>query len=251
MKKLGRKQRSSRLRNALARSATVAGALALGVLLGAAAREEPPKVDAISALNEGNRLYRSGRLAEAVEAYRKGYSPAAPNPTLLYNLGTALHHLDRLPEAILWYRRAQPASDDPWLEENLWLARRTLGSQVLPAAGAMGWLERHGNALRWGGTIAAWLGLIAMIALPRLPLWTFVPVAVVAIVLYGAAVFGDRWGPHAAVLLEDCPTTGGSIPSGTEVWVRRTDREQWEIATGGPAVVACSEDSLALVFPDA
>ena len=114
--------------------------LALAVVTAAGAAQDAPdsstgesaafaQPDSRAALNEGNRRFRDGQIEAAVEAYLRGYSPAAPHPTLLYNLGTALHHLDRLPEAILWYRRAAE-SDDLWLKDNLLLARRSLGSQI-------------------------------------------------------------------------------------------------------------------------
>src|SRR5262245_59538298 len=89
------------------------------LLLGMAAPHPPS--DAAAALREGNRRFHAGDLEEAMEAYAAGYDGA--DPLLAYNLGTTAHHLDRLPEALLWYRRAI-ASDsggagNPWLRDNL------------------------------------------------------------------------------------------------------------------------------------
>lgn len=47
----------------------------------------------------GNRLYREGRYAEAVEAYRAALEDGNDTPALHYNLGTALLNLDRYDEA--------------------------------------------------------------------------------------------------------------------------------------------------------
>lgn len=47
----------------------------------------------------GNRLYREGRLEEAVAAYQEALAAGDESPELLYNLGTALLGLGRLEEA--------------------------------------------------------------------------------------------------------------------------------------------------------
>ena len=85
--------------------------LAAGLLATAAFDSAASPQDPQAALREGNRLFRDGQIEAAVTVYLEGYVPPAPHPTLLYNLGTALHHLDRLPEAVLWYRRAAAAGD--------------------------------------------------------------------------------------------------------------------------------------------
>lgn len=233
------------------RTAAQLGAAAAGfvILVGmsvAFASGDGTAVDSQAALNEGNRLFRDGRLEEAVTAYRAGYSPDAPHPTLLYNLGTALHHLDRLPEAILWYRRAA-GSDDPWLEENLWLARRSLGSQVLPAGGTIGWLGRHTGALRLVAIALAWLTLLLVLASPRMPSWALIAVSLSTFALYGGAVAIDRWGPRPAVILGDCFTAAGDLPAGTEAWVRRR-AGGWMIS--GSEKVVCPQEAVELVFPE-
>src|SRR5690606_27412426 len=47
----------------------------------------------------GNRLYREGRYAEAVEAYEEALRDGDDSPVLRYNLGTALLRLGRRSEA--------------------------------------------------------------------------------------------------------------------------------------------------------
>jgi Ca-activated chloride channel homolog len=50
-------------------------------------------------LERGNRLYRAGQYAEAVEAYRSALGTRADGPVLRYNLGTALLQLGNFAEA--------------------------------------------------------------------------------------------------------------------------------------------------------
>lgn len=214
-------------------------------LTGLAEDTEPAANDPLAALNEGNRLFRNGEIEAAVEAYRAGYSPGAPQPTLAYNLGAALHHLDRLPEAILWYRRAGD-SDDPWLAENLWLARRSLGTQVLPPGGLTGLLAPRADVLRWLAVLCAWGAAAAVVARRKLPLWVAAAAFAACVALYGAAGALERWGPRPAVLLETCHTTAGELPAGTEVWVRRQDDGGFKVAT---AEAVCPAAAVALVDP--
>ena len=215
--------------------------LVIGTLAYPAAAQNPPHEapldapstddgradDPISALTEGNRMFRDGLIEEAAAAYRRGFDPEAPHPTLVYNLGTALHHLDRLPEAILWYRRGV-GSDDPWLDENLWLARRTLGSQTLPATGITSLISRQAKWLRIAAVALAWVafGLLVIGAPRRIPALTLF---FVAGLLYATAAGSTRLGPEAAVLLEDCTTSAGDLPAGTEVWVKRQPDGDWRI----------------------
>ena len=225
-----------------------------------------------TALYEGNRLFRDGQIEAAVAAYLEGYSPRAPHPTLFYNLGTALHHLDRLPEAILWYRRAARAGDpsglgrrlgegpsrtpgatpglwragDPWLAENLWLARRSLGSQVLRPAGLPGRLDGTTGSARIVAIAIAWITLLLVVARAEVPAWTVAAAAALAISIYGGAAALDRWGPQPAVLLQDCPTATGELPAGTEVWVR-PGAGDWRISGSGNRT--CPAGAVELIRP--
>lgn len=233
--------------NAARRAVLCLAALALGAATLVAARGQLADTDPLTSLAEGNRLFRNGEVEAAIDAYTSGYSPAAPHPTLLYNLATALHHVDRLPEAILWYRRGADA-EDPWLEENLWLARRSLGSQVMQPGGSLGWLTRHADHLRLAAIVLGWLSLLLMIALPRMPLWGLAASAAVAFLLYGGAAGVDRWGPRPAVVLSDCYTEAGELPAGTEAWVRPSLDGRWAVSG---SVAVCDPDTVELVFPGA
>jgi tetratricopeptide (TPR) repeat protein len=53
----------------------------------------------IGDLERGNRLYREGRYAEAVEAYQAALAAGKTSPELHYNLGTALLRLGRYDDA--------------------------------------------------------------------------------------------------------------------------------------------------------
>ena len=188
--------------------------------------------EAGAALREGNRLVRRGALAAAVEAYRSaGPEAVRGDPLLAYNLGTALHRLGELPRAVLWYRRAgRLLGADPWLEENLALARGRLADRgavrrppprplgvpaarpwLLPGvAAAVAWaalaltllgLHREHRAEPGGALLGGGCALLALAAL-----------------LWAVQIGADRFGPRPAVLLAPC---GPSLPAGSEVWVRR------------------------------
>lgn len=197
------------------------------------------------ALAEGNRHFRDGRLEEALASYRLGWVPENPHPTLVYNLATTLHHLDRLPEAILWYRRAE-TSGDPWLEENLWLARRSLGSQVFPPSGLVGGLAQITGPLFWLAVIFAWAGC-AFLAMQRFGNWPVLVCAILSALLYSGAQAVERWGPGPAVLLVDCTSPAGDLPAGTEAWVRPSIDGGWQVS--GTLGVVCPPDSLELISP--
>lgn len=178
---------------------------------------EPVQVDAETALREGNRRFREGRLEAAVEAYRAGLEPGGEVPVLAYNLGTALHRLGRLPEAILWYRRAQAAgSTDPWLAENLERARSDLAAArrgpPAPLAPALlhPWLPRAVAAL------LAWAGLVTALVAPPRGRAVAAVLLTAALAAWAGAALVRRLGPQPAVLLSACPP---ALPAGSEVWV--------------------------------
>ncbi len=260
------------------RTSILVGASAmLALAAGLTAADGQLTRDPRTALSEGNRLFRQGEIEAAVAAYLEGHSDATPHPTLAYNLGTALHHLGRLPEAILWYRRAfgsgdpsrcEHASDesrprpagDPWLRDNLSLARRSLGSRSLQPGGLLGWLCCHTGGVRLCGIALSWLTLVLVVARyrpsrrgtrekpPRWALadWALVAAAVLALAVYGGALAVERWGPQPAVILEDCLGSAAELPAGTELWVRPTSGG-WSISGSGNLI--CPPDAVELVFP--
>ncbi|MEM6796966.1 MAG: hypothetical protein AAF725_23530 [Acidobacteriota bacterium] len=192
------------------------------------------------ALEDGNGHFAIGELELALERYHAGYDPVAPHPTLVYNLATTFHHLDRLPEAILWYRRGDAA--DPWLEENLWLARRSLGTQNLPLTGAVGWFTARRPALLTASVALAWLSLGVALLGARLPRAVWATSVGLALCLYLVAVVIEWKGPREAVLMEDCLSPAGELPAGSEVWVWPASGERRAIA--GVESMSCGEDQL-------
>lgn len=222
--------------------------LLLAPLLAGPAAAAP---DPLAALAAGNEAAQAGRLDEAVLAYQRGYDPAAVHPTLAYNLGSTLHQLGRLPEAILWYRRAAPASPgtasaDPWLDDNLLLARRTLGSQ---SAGHPDlWAELRGSsALLTGLAVAiSWLGAAGLILAPRRRALAFSALAA-ALALAAVARLSHDYGAREAVLLRDCATGAGSLPAGSELWVDPAEGGDFRIA--GSLDASCPAGDLELIRP--
>lgn len=221
----------------------IRGALLLPLLAWALdlALPSPAAADtALAALAEGNRLVADGRLEEAVTAYRQGYSPGAIHPTLAYNLGTALHQLGRLPEAILWYRRAGQNAD-PWLADNLTLARRSLGSQSFGQPGPLGGLAQYLGPLAWVAVGLSWAAA-ALVWRRRLTAAVALGVAALAVLALGG--FTLLRAPKEAVLVADCSTTSGLLPAGSELWVQSHDNA-WEIA--GTDGTTCSADQVELI----
>jgi tetratricopeptide (TPR) repeat protein len=208
-----------------------------------------PPADPLAALAEGNRQAEAGRLDQAAAAYLAGYDPAAIHPTLAYNLGSTLHQLGRLPEAILWYRRAAPAGKagaDPWLEDNLLLARRTLGSQNAGHPDAWAELRRQAGFLTGAAILLSWLAAAIFLLAPRRRGLAVAGFAA-AILLAAAAWLSHGRGAREAVLLADCTTGAGSLPAGSELWVAR-DGADFRVA--GSRDATCPAAAVALVHPD-
>lgn len=234
---------------ALAGAAGAAGALAQAA-------------DPEAALDQGNRLFRRGEREAALAAYAEGWNPDDPHPLLGYNLGATAHRLGRLPEAILWYRRAEEAGlrGDPWLRENLALARAELGLPEGGAPPAPGVWRRLTPEMRWAAVALAWAALLVLAA-PRLPRpWRRAGTATLAALSLGAflaAALLDRFGPRPVVLLAGCnaadPATGG-LPPGSEAWaVPHRDgggAPRWRIV-GLPHPLECPAEALGWVEPRA
>lgn len=195
----------------------LAAVLSFSLIFAGMAAADP--TDPSVALREGNRLFEEGELEEAMTVYAAGYGrgDSEADPLLAYNLGTTAHHLGRLPEALLWYRRAQAAAPgDPWLRENLDLLRRSLGAPDGPdplwAAGA-----RAGLWLSVAGVVLAWVALALFVLRRRRGL--LAPLAVLACAVFAGGFLLDRHGPRTGVLLETCPGGTDGLPAGTEVVV--------------------------------
>ncbi|HKH49095.1 MAG TPA: hypothetical protein VKM72_30890 [Thermoanaerobaculia bacterium] len=222
--------------------------LLLPLLLGLTA--PLPPLDSAAALREGNRRFHAGDLEGAMAAYASGYDGS--DPLLAYNLGAAAHHLERLPEALLWYRRAEAAGrvDDPWLRENLELVRgqlRDAGAREETGTAWSFWME-HRQRLVWIGLLLAWAALPALL-LPRDPRIRRAAVAAVALAAglpFAAGLWLGRNGPRAAVLLADCPGPSGKLPAGSEVRVFPADGRGWRVPGTG---FVCPDRSVGMVEP--
>jgi tetratricopeptide (TPR) repeat protein len=238
-----------------------ASGLAIAVLLLLAAVPMDPE----TALAEGNRLFEKDEVEAALAVYARGYTGKSVLEgvlsgtlagTLAYNAGTCALRLGRLPEALLWYRRAQAADpDDPWLRDNLALTRRALGDPPEPALSAGAWLERR----RWlavAGVALAW-GALAVLILARRDVQggrrfrgLLSLLALLACAAFISGTLLDRLGPRAAVLLAACPAKGGlpALPAGTEVWVRAEAGGGWRIV-GQQNGSRCPAEAVGLVAP--
>lgn len=222
-----------------------------GAVLGAASLPaaaggtNPPPPDPETALERGNRHFRTGRLEEALATYRSGWNPRRPDPVLAYNLGTTAHHLARPAEAVLWYRRAVEVSDgDRWLIENLERARSHLDAPrmappdlVTRLAGLQG--------LLWG--LAALTGCAALALLISRRPGLERPADVLTVVTAGllvAALLLPRLAATPAVVLGPC----GGLPPGSEVWTRPGADGGFEVGTEG-GTTSCPAGSVEPVTP--
>jgi len=254
---------------ALATLALWPGSGGTGLVLGG-----DPGPSASAALLEGNRLARGGDLEAAVAAYTAGW-PARRSAgsagsgagggagsgtvaALAYNLGTTLHRMERLPEALVWYRRAaELAPGDPWVAENLELARVELDAPRHPAPGLAGRLAGDRRVLHLAAVALAWLALALYLLRGPLrrslgPRWrqatgaAWLLPAGLALTLWAAGAAFAAWGPRPAVLLQPCGGPAGPLPAGSEVWVAPAAEGQWRVTTGPPGQL-CTASGVARV----
>jgi len=228
--------------------ATIGLLLASAALLGAPADGDPD--EAAAALARGNRLARRGELDAAVQAYGAGWpAGGAAGAALAYNLGTTHHRMEQLPQALLWYRRAaELAPGDPWVNENLELARAELAASRYPAPGLPGRLAAHPAAAPLAAVLLAWTALALWLLRPRLlrsahrlpePLLrhAWAAVALLSLGAWTVAVALAAWGPRPAVLLDPCAAGGGRLEAGSEVWVTPAGDGSWAVPGGPPGLV--------------
>ncbi len=210
-----------------------------------------PARAATAALLEGNRLARGGDGEAAVAAYAAGWpargrAEGGADAALAYNLGTTLHRMGRLPEALVWYRRAaELAPGDPWVADNLELVRVELAAPRHPAPGLAGRLAGDRRVLDVTAVALAWLALALHVLRGPLarrlgPRWKSITGAAwllpagLALALWATGAAFAAWGPRPAVLLQPCGGAGGPLPAGSEVWVAPAGDGQWRVATGAP-----------------
>jgi hypothetical protein len=215
-----------------------------------------------AALAEGNLLFEKGEVEAALEAYARGWTgggsrrdatgvaDAALAGVLAYDAGTCALRLGRLPEALLWYRRAEAAlPGDPWLRDNLALTRHALGEtprtpetpeeRLLPGSWppARRWFP-------WLGVALAWTALLLVLLRPRFPGGLVTLLALLAGAAFASGPLLDRFGPQSAVLLLSC----GGLPAGSEVRVRAIDGGGWRIV-GERSSPRCPPQSVGLAGP--
>ena len=229
-------------------------ATALVLLLLAAAATPAGPMDPEMAFAEGNRLFEKDEVEAALAVYARGYTGKSVLAGILsYNAGTCALRLGRLPEALLWYRRAQAATPgDPWLRDNLEMTRRALDDPPEAALSPGAWLDRR-RWLAFAGVALAWAAL-AVLILGRRGTRRLLPLlALLACAAFAAGMLLDRIGPRAAVLLAACPakSSGGglpALPAGTEVWVRPATGGGWRIVGQGRGS-SCPAEAVGLVAP--
>lgn len=242
-----------------------------------------------AALAEGDRLVRDGRLEEAFAVYAAAYRGDVDpqdrtDAVLAYNLGAVAHRLGRLPEAVLWYRRAAAEMpDDQPLRDNLHLARRDLESLGVPPATpprAWGFWLDHRRELLLAGVVLAWAALPLLALRPQLRPRVLMPVAALSGLSFAAGIAVPHLAPRPAVLLQPCPvapqapaapvpapmtppspppatpsappapgSTTPALPAGTEVWVSSAEAGSWWVAGRAEAGggLSCPENSVGLV----
>lgn len=207
------------------------------------------------ALREGNRLFRRGDLEAALEAYRAGYDGA--DPVLAYNLGTTAHHLGRLPEAVLWYRRAEEmaGNGDLWLTQNLADARQALGAAHLSPPPPWGLLEAHRHRLAWLAVGLAWLSLGLLLTARRQTSRRALRAAdvsgLLAAALFTTAVASASLAPTPAVLLEPCGTAESRLAAGSEIWGRDDGEDGFRVELSDGTELTCPRAAVAEVRPPA
>lgn len=230
------------------------------------------------ALTLGNRLARRGDTDPAIAAYAAGWpqvgaardgADGSTAASLAYNLGTTLHRAERLPEALLWYRRAAERTPaDPWLRENLELVRAELAAPRHPAPGLAGALAEHPGAVPVLAIALAWLALaLHLLRAPLRRRWrggggwitgaldgAWALAALLALMVWGAGSLLASHAPRPAILLAPCGEDGQVLPAGSEVWVAADGAEAWTVR-GDPGRLgaaddsSCAADHVALVSP--
>ena len=207
-----------------------------------------------------NQAYFQERYGDALDGWQTIVDRfGIDDPALAYNLGNAAYKLDRLGEAVYWYKRALALDPDSKLEadsrSNLSLVRAALTERYRKEAqGQFVFDESHGAAwsaftlvpgpvAQWA-FVAAWLSLFGLLAARRLrgpsrAIGAAAWVAAVLTLLTGTLWIGNqavtartRLGvvvTHEAELKEGRhpDAAAHAIPEGLEVRIVDTSDAQW------------------------
>jgi hypothetical protein len=231
-----------------------AGTVLLILFAGLAAPTASPD----TALTQGNRLFERDDVEGALAAYERGWRGDGSRAdgvlagVLAYNAGTCALRLGRLPEALLWYRRAETAiPGDPWLRDNLAHTRQALGDPPVEAVSFRGvrerWLPGRFPFAALGVALS-WVALVLILLVRHPPRGLLAFAALLACGCFAAGMlFPERNGPNAAVLLAPCPAKGG-LPAGSEVRVRPLDGGGWRIVGHGDSP-SCPPEAVGLIGP--
>lgn len=225
------------------RATGAAAAAVLFLLLTGLATPDGPGL----ALAEGNRRFEKDEIEAALEAYARGWrGDGSPTDGLLagvlaYNAGTCALRLGRLPEALLWYRRAETAiPGDPWLRDNLAHTRRALGADLGDPAAERSSAWRR--PLAFAGVGLAWAAFLLVVLARRPSRVLLALLALLACASFALGMLPVRLGPRAAVLLLPC----GGLPAGSETRVRPLDGGGWRIV-GQRDRLRCPAEAVGLV----
>lgn len=231
-----------------------AGAVLLLLLAGLAAPTNPtnpaiPAIPADSALTQGNLLFERDEIEAALAAYVRGWTGdgSRTDGVLAYNAGTCALRLGRLPEALLWYRRAETAiPGDPWLRDNLAHTRQALGDPPMKSPAREKWPSgRLPFAVL--GVALSWAGLLLVLLVRHPPRGLLALLAFLACGCFAAGMLPGRADSSAAVLLKPCPARDG-LPAGSEVRVRPLDGGGWRIV-GHRDSPRCPAEAVGLLGP--
>lgn len=220
-------------------------AVLLLILAGLATSADSTPAPADIALAEGNRLFEGDEIEAALEAYARGWTGdgSRTDGVLAYNAGTCALRLGRLPEALLWYRRAETAiPGDPWLRDNLAHTRHALGGDPAKEE-SPGW-GRSRRSLAFVGVTLAWAALLLVVLVRHPSRGLLALLALLACASFAAGVLPSRFRPRAAVLLLPC----GGLPAGSEVRVHSLDGGGWRIV-GQRDRLRCPAEGVGLVGP--
>ena len=176
-----------------------------------------------------NRLYEQGKFQESAAAYERLVQSGPPRASVHFNLGNAWLKTQRMGLAIAEFRRAaRLAPRDPDVRANLALARGKLPKPPQPEPiwrtflghlRLAEWMTIAG-VLTWGFVSALWLSRLNSALVRRLRGW--IPlggvVAFLAVVVAGAALYGELAHPVGVVVTKETKARYGPLEESKELF---------------------------------